>query len=85
LCLLAILEQPTAEMQLLRKELSLPEGRFACRRTWKRRLDAMPETLPGQIACFGLFFARIARVWAKAASAAAIDSTVLTARGGVWH
>lgn len=29
--LLAILEQPTMEIQWLRKELSLPAGRFACR------------------------------------------------------
>ncbi len=83
--LLAILEQPTAEMQLLRKELSLPDGRFACRRTWKRRLDAIPETLPAQIACLGCFLLELLGVWAKAACAAAIDSTVLTARGGVWH
>lgn len=83
--LLAILEQPTAEMQLLRKELSLPSGRFACRRTWKRRLDAIPKTLPAQIACLGCFLLELLGVWAKAASAAAIDSTVLTARGGVWH
>lgn len=83
--LLAILEQPTAEMQLLRKELSLPDGRFACRRTWKRRLDAIPETLPAQIACLGCFLLQLLGVWAKAACAAAIDSTVLIARGGVWH
>lgn len=83
--LLAILEQPTAEMQLLRKELSLPDGRFACRRTWKRRLDAIPETLPAQIACLGCFLLQLLGTWAKAACAAAIDSTVLIARGGVWH
>jgi hypothetical protein len=40
--LLAILAQPTAEMQVLRQELSLPDGRFACRRTWERRLAAVP-------------------------------------------
>jgi hypothetical protein len=83
--LLAILEQPTAEMQLLRKELSLPDGRFACRRTWKRRLDAIPETLPAQIACLGCFLLQLLGIWAKVACAAAIDSTVLIARGGVWH
>ena len=83
--LLAILEQPTAEMQRLRKELSLPDGRFACRRTWKRRLDAIPESLPAQIACLGCFLLHLLGVWAKSACAAAIDSTVLIARGGVWH
>jgi hypothetical protein len=83
--LLAILEQPTAEMQLLRKELSLPDGRFPCRRTWKRRLDSIPETLPAQIACLGGCLLQSLGLWAKTACAAAIDSTVLIARGGVWH
>jgi len=83
--LLAILEQPTAEMQLLRKELSLPDGRFACRRTWKRRLDAIPDALPAQIACMGFCLLHLIGLWAKAACAAAIDSTALRARGGVWH
>ncbi|MBI5953036.1 MAG: hypothetical protein HY865_15365 [Chloroflexi bacterium] len=31
--LLAILAQPSAEMQALRQHLTLPNGRFACRRT----------------------------------------------------
>jgi hypothetical protein len=83
--LLAILEQPTAEMRLLREELSLPNGRFACRRTWKRRLDAIPDALPAQIACLGCALLQALGVWTKTACAAAIDSTVLTARGGVWH
>jgi hypothetical protein len=83
--LLAILEQPSAEMQWLRKALSLPDGRFACRRTWKRRLDAIPETLSAQIACLGCFLLQLLGVWVKSACAAAMDRTVLTARGGVWH
>jgi len=83
--LLAILTQPTAEMQVLRQELSLPDGRFACRCTWERRLAAVPATLPAQIACLGCFFLELLGLWAKHACAAAIDSTVLIARGGVWH
>lgn len=83
--LLAVLEQPTAEMQLLRKELSLPDGRFACRRTWKRRLDALPDALPAQIACMGCCLLHLIGLWTKAACAAAIDSTDLRARGGIWH
>ena len=83
--LLAILALPTAEMQMLRHELSLRDGRFACRRTWERRLAAIPGTLPAQIACLGCFLLELFGLWAKAASAAAIDSTVLIARGGVWH
>jgi hypothetical protein len=35
---------------------------------------------------FRMFFARLLlSLWTKAASAAAIDSTVLIARGGAWH
>jgi Transposase DDE domain len=83
--LLAILAQKTGEMQALRQILSLADGRFACRRTWERRLAAIPETLPAQIACLGCFLLELLGLWSKAACAAAIDSTVLTARGGVWH
>jgi hypothetical protein len=83
--LLAILAQPTAEMQTLRRHLTLPEGRFACRRTWERRLAAIPEALPAQIACIGRFLVLELRVWITVTRAAAIDSTVLRACGGVWH
>lgn len=83
--LLAILAQPTVEMQTLRRHLTLPDGRFACRRTWERRLAAIPCTLPAQIACIGCFLVVEMQIWVQAARAAAIDSTVLRACGGVWH
>jgi hypothetical protein len=83
--LLAILAQPSAEMQALRQQLTLPSGKFACRRTWERRLATIPSTLPAQIACLGCFLLDSLGLWAQAACAAAIDSTVLIARGGVWH
>jgi Transposase DDE domain len=83
--LLAILAQATHEMQGLRQELSLVDGRFPCRRTWERRLASIPDTLPTQIACLGYFLLDLLGLWTKAACAAAIDSTVLIARGGVWH
>ena len=83
--LLAILAQASQEMEVLRHALSLPDGRFPCRRTWERRLAARPDTLPAQIACFGCFLLELLGLWVKAACAAAIDSTVLIARGGVWH
>ena len=83
--LLAILGQTIPEMQVLRQELSLPDGRFPCRRTWERRLATIPASLPAQIACLGGFLLEVLGLWAKAACAAAIDSTVLRARGGVWH
>jgi len=69
--LLAILAQPTAEMQVLRQELSLPNGGFACRRTWERRLAAIPARLPAQIACLGCFLLELLGLWAKNACAAA--------------
>ena len=83
--LLAILAQPSAEMQALRQQLTLPGGKFACRRTWERRLASIPNALPAQIACLGCFLLDSLGLWTQAACAAAIDSTVLIARGGVWH
>src|SRR5215211_5919468 len=82
--LLAVLEQPTAEMQHLRS-LLCEHGRFPTRRTWERRLAAIPETLPAQIGCLGRYLVGLVQPWHGCGRAAAIDSTVLTARGGVWH
>ena len=50
--LLCVLEQPTAEMRALRLLLT-EDGRYPSRRTFERRLKAMPETLPARIACWG--------------------------------
>ena len=47
--LLAVLEEPTAEMRSLR-ELLREDGRFPSRRTFERRLRALPETLRGSVA-----------------------------------
>src|SRR5437773_4424635 len=41
--LLSVLAQPTAEMQRLRTLLT-EQGRFPARRTWERRLKAIPDT-----------------------------------------
>jgi hypothetical protein len=49
---LAILEQPTWELQLLRAHLT-ERGRFPSRRTWERRLAAIPNSLPARIGCLG--------------------------------
>jgi hypothetical protein len=46
--LLAILEQPRPEMQQLRFLLT-EEGRYPSRRTWERRLNALPATLPDRL------------------------------------
>jgi Transposase DDE domain len=82
--LLAVLGQPTAEMASLRLLLT-GHGRCPSRRTWERRLQRLPTTLPGQIGC--LDRALVARIqpWSTCGRAVAVDSTTLTAHGGVWH
>ena len=82
--LLTVLDQPTAEMQALRALLT-ENGRYPARRTWERRLKAMPDTLPAQIGCLGRYLVTLIQPWATWGRAAAIDSTVLQANGGVWH
>jgi hypothetical protein len=82
--LLSVLKQPTPEMQELRSLLT-QDGRFPSRRTWERRLKAMPESLPSQIACLGIYLVALINPWELIGRAAAIDSTLLRANGGVWH
>jgi hypothetical protein len=82
--LLSVLRQETAEMQALRARLT-EKGRYPSRRTWERRLKAMPDTLPAQIGCLGRYLVAVIQPWATSGRAAAIDSTVLQANGGVWH
>jgi hypothetical protein len=45
--LLSVLEEPTPEMQEVRQMLR-ERGRFPARRTFERRLKALPEKLPDQ-------------------------------------
>ncbi len=82
--LLAVLAEPTPEMQRLRALLR-EQGRYPTRRTWERRLRALPDTLPAQIGCLGRHLVEQLQPWPDGAQAAAIDSTVLRALGGVWH
>ena len=82
--LLAVLEQPTAEMQILRTLLT-KEEHYPSRRTWERRLKGLPENLPAQIGCLGRHLVALIQPWATCGRAAALDSTVLRAKGGVWH
>ena len=82
--LLGVLAQPTPEMQTLRALLTV-DGHFPTRRTWERRLQVVPTTLPAQIGCLGRALVARIQPWASCGRAAAIDSTVLRARGGVWH
>jgi hypothetical protein len=82
--LLTVLQEPTAEMQTLRA-LLMEEERYPTRRTWERRLKAIPDSLPAQIGCLGRYLVALIQPWATYGRAAAIDSTVLRAKGGVWH
>ena len=82
--LLAVLDQPTDEMRELRVLLT-ENGRYPSRRTFERRLKAIPEKLPAQIGCLGRCLVTLIRPWDDYGRAAAIDSTVLRACGGVWH
>jgi hypothetical protein len=82
--LLSVLAQPTAEMTTLRQLLTEQES-FPSRRTWERRLKAIPATLPAQIGCLGRHLIDLIQPWASCGRAVAIDSTVLRSRGGVWH
>jgi hypothetical protein len=83
--LLAFLAQETALTQELRQMFTLPDGRFPSRRTWERRLQTLPDTLPGLIGALGRHLARLIQPWEQMGRAAAVDSTPLRANGGVWH
>jgi hypothetical protein len=82
--LLSVLAQPRQEMVTLRALLREQEH-FPSRRTWERRLKAIPASLPAQIGCLGRNLIDLIQPWATAGRAVAIDSTTLQARGGVWH
>jgi hypothetical protein len=82
--LLAVLDEPTSEMSMVRDCLS-EEGRFPSRRTFQRRLKALPESLPEQIGCLGGHLVGVLKPWQSRGRAVALDSTVLQAKGGVWH
>ena len=85
---LAVVEQPTLEMQTLREVLcrDTPEGQWPSRRTWERRLAAIPATLPAQIGCLGRYLVGAIDPFAACGRAVAMDSTLLRAFGGyAWH
>jgi hypothetical protein len=79
-----VLAQPTPEMERLRLEFMV-KAKFPTRRTWERRLKALPDQLSAQIALFGHYLLAVLKPWRECGPAAAIDSTTLQARGGVWH
>src|SRR5947209_15855505 len=61
--LLSVLAQPTSEMLLLRGLLT-EQGCYPSRRTWERRLKALPTTLPAQIGCLGRHLIDLIQPWA---------------------
>ena len=79
-----MLEEPTPEMHALR-ELLTENGRFPRRRTFERRLRSLPDTLPARIGVLGRHLVTLLQPWARTGRAVALDSTVLFAKGGVWH
>src|SRR5512142_404258 len=81
---LAFLSQPDPVASHLRTLLT-ENGRCPCRRTWERRLQALPNTLPGLIGCLGRQLIGLLNPWQDQGHGAAVDSTALRARGGVWH
>jgi Transposase DDE domain len=86
--LLAVLAQDTPEMHTLRVMLTPTvngRSRWPTRRTWERRLKTLPDTLPAQIGCLGRHLVGLIQPWLTYGRAAACDSTVLRALGGVWH
>lgn len=82
--LLAFLEQETDLTMQLRLLLT-EKNQFPTRRTWERRLAQLPARLPGLIGCLGRHLVVLLQPWLKQGRAAAIDSTPLRAKGGVWH
>jgi hypothetical protein len=82
--LLAVLEEDTPEMREVR-QLLFEGGRFPSRRTFERRLKALPDSLAEQIGRLGRHLVKLLRPWESRGRAVALDSTTLRAKGGVWH
>jgi len=82
--LLAFLHQEDPVVQQLRALLT-EEGRVPTRRTWERRLAALPASLPGLIGRLGRQLVTVLTPWAQQGHGAACDSTAVRAHGGVWH
>jgi hypothetical protein len=83
--LLAFLEQDTLLTGQLKVLLTDEQGRFPSRRTWERRLQRVPDSLPGLIGSLGRYLVSVLCPFQGQGRAAAVDSTALRAKGGVWH
>jgi hypothetical protein len=82
--IVSFLTQPSAEILQI-CSLLFPDGKMPSRRTFERRLNRLPRTLPAQIACLGKHLLRLYQPWQHCGRAVAIDSTTMRARGVPWH
>jgi len=82
--LLRFLEQDDPVPAELRR-LLVANGQFPSRRTWERRLAALPATLPGLIGYGGRHLVELLKPWTHQGRAVSFDSTALATAGGVWH
>lgn len=82
--LLTFLDQDEPVAQQVRLLLH-EHGRFPTRRTWERRLAALPQHLPGLIGYAGRHLVAVLQPWTHHGRAVAVDSTPLKTSGGVWH
>jgi hypothetical protein len=77
---LSVLAQPTPALPTWRAVLTV-DGRFPTRRTGERRRQTIPTTWPAPLGCLGRALGALMQPWASWGRAAAIDRTVLRARG----
>jgi hypothetical protein len=82
--LLSFLQQDDPVVKQLRALLR-ENGKFPSRRTWERRLKALPDDLPGLIGCFGRHLSNLLKPWQEGMEIVSCDSTALKTGGGVWH
>jgi hypothetical protein len=82
--LLTVLDEDDAVAAQLRP-LLCEHGRFPSRRTWERRLAALPQSLAGLMGFFGQHLVALLQPWAMQGRAVAVDSPPLETGGGVWH
>ena len=82
--LLAFLQQDDPVVAQPRPLLT-EHGQCPTRRTWERRLAALPPTLPGLIGRRGRHWVTVLNPGAQQGHGTACDSTMVRAHGGVWH
>jgi hypothetical protein len=82
--LMAYLEQDDEVARRVRA-LLVEHGRLPTRRTFERRLRALPAEWPRMIGTLGCYLVAVLRPWGRHKRAIAFDSTALRTSGGQWH